>query len=67
MGIADLIANDEKHFENLAIQVATNRALNNHLKEKIASNLHKLFFSQESVDAWVSTLESIGSQACTFV
>ena len=56
LGVSDAVAADEDDYVALAVSIARDAATRDAIKAKIASNLHKMWRSQDAVDHWTDVL-----------
>lgn len=59
MGISDLLARDEEHYIELALQVAADRDCNQSLREQIRQRSAALFDDHSAVAAWNQALAEL--------
>ena len=59
MNVYDMIAKNKEDYVNLCVKIAINKTYRGILKNKILSNIHKLFYQNEAVESWSNLIESI--------
>lgn len=59
IGINDLIASNKQHYIQIATQLGMNKEYNTIIKQKILDNIHKIFYSNEAIQSWITVFHQI--------
>ena len=62
MGVHDLIAKTQDEYVDIAVELATNKPYNKHMKAMIRANLSKLHHQMSAVEAWDALLMDVLSK-----
>ncbi|GMI27371.1 hypothetical protein TeGR_g14486 [Tetraparma gracilis] len=63
MGVVDLIAQDAKHYVDIAVAMATDKVWARTIKRRIKANTKKIFEREESVENWSKAFTDMAFRA----